>query len=361
MANVLYTPVALGDLTLKNRFVMAPMTRSRAEGNVPNALMREYYVQRAGAGLLITEGVAPAPDGLGYARIPGLFDETQAAGWGEIARAVHARGSRLFIQLMHTGRIGHPANLPAGATLVGPSAVAAAGQIWTDAAGMQAHPVPRAADAADLARLRQGFADAARLGVAHGVDGVELHAANGYLLAQFLNPRSNVRTDGYGGSAENRARFVLEAVDATAAAIGPRRVGIRLSPFNPFNDLEAGFEGEAEAFLSLVAELAGRDLAYLHLAGGTVPADLLPKVRAAWPGTLILNGGYDAGRAAGDIAQGRGELVSFGRPFVANPDFVERVGAGAPLAELDASTLYTPGARGYTDYPARDAAAGQAA
>lgn len=351
MSDRLFTPYTRTGLRLKNRIAMAPMTRSRAEGNLPNALMRDYYAQRSGAGLVISEGTAPSVDGLGYARVPGLFNEAQARGWGDIARAVQADGSRLFIQLMHTGRIGHPANLPQGGNLLAPSAVAADGQIWTDSAGMQPHPVPRAADAADLARIRAAHVSAATLAIAHGVDGVELHGANGYLLGQFMNPRSNRREDAYGGSPGKRLRFVLEVVDDTIAAIGKSRVGVRLSPFNPFNDLEVGFDGEREQFLQLVAELARRDIGYLHLAGGTVTGERLREVRAAFPGTLILNGDYDGARAEADLASGLADIIAFGRPFVANPDFAERLRTGAPIAELDPATLYTPGAAGYTDYP----------
>jgi N-ethylmaleimide reductase len=351
MTRLLDTPYERNGLKLKNRVVMAPMTRSRAEGNLPNALMAEYYGQRAGAGLVISEGAAPAPDGLGYARIPGLFNEAQARGWGAIAEALHAGGSRLFIQLMHSGRVGATANLPAGESLVAPSAIPAAGETWTDTAGMQPNATPRAATAEDLVRLRQAHVEAARLAVAHRVDGVELHGANGYLLGQFLNPRSNQRTDAYGGSAENRNRFVIEVVDATVAAIGKARVGVRLSPFNPFNDLEVNFEGEREQFLALVDALAARDIAYLHLAGGSVTGELLAEVRRRFPGTLITNGGYDGERAENDLASGVADLVSFGRPFIANPDLPERLRTGAPIADLDAGTLYTPGAAGYTDYP----------
>ena len=351
MATQLTQPYVRGALILQNRIVMAPMTRSRAPGALPNALMREYYAQRNGAGLIITEGVAPAPEALGYSRIPGLFNDEQARAWGDIARAAQAGGAKFWIQLMHTGRIGHPENLPAGAVMVGPSAIAAAGQIWTDGAGMQDHPVPKAMDAADIAAARDSFANAARLAVANGVDGIELHAANGYLLAQFLNPRSNQRTDAYGGSGENRRRFLLETVDATLAAIGKERTGVRLSPFNPYHDLEANFAGEREEFLATVAELAKRDIAYLHLAGGTVPAALLPEVRRLFPGNLILNGGYDVARAEADLAAGLGDLVAFGRPFISNPDLPERLRTGAPIAEFDAATFFSPGPAGYTDYP----------
>ena len=349
---LLHRPYDRAGLTLRNRIAMAPMTRSRAIGNVPNALMADYYRQRAGAGLVITEGTAPSPEALGYARIPGLFDEAQRAGWAAIADAVHAGGARLFVQLMHAGRIGHPDNLPAGATLLGPSAVAAAGTIWTDANGPQPHPVPKAMDADDMVRVRGAFADSAVLARAAGADGVELHAANGYLLAQFLNPGSNVRTDGYGGSAGNRRRFVLETVDATVGAIGAARVGIRLSPFNPYNDLEAGYDGERDEFLALVDALARRGLAYLHLGGGTVDDALLAEVRARWTGTLIVNGGYDAARAEAVLEGGLADLVAFGAPFIANPDLPDRLRLGLPLAAPDPATFFSGDARGYTDWPA---------
>ena len=349
---LLHRPYDRTGLTLRNRIAMAPMTRSRAIGNVPNALMADYYRQRAGAGLVITEGTAPSPEALGYARIPGLFDEAQRAGWAAIADAVHAGGARLFVQLMHAGRIGHPDNLPAGATLLGPSAVAAAGTIWTDANGPQPHPVPKAMDADDMVRVRGAFADSAVLARAAGADGVELHAANGYLLAQFLNPRSNVRTDGYGGSAGNRRRFVLETVDATVGAIGAARVGIRLSPFNPYNDLEAGYDGERDEFLALVDALATRGLAYLHLGGGTVDDALLAEVRARWTGTLIVNGGYDAAAPQAVLEGGLADLVAFGAPFIANPDLPDRLRLGLPLAAPDPATFFSGDARGYTDWPA---------
>ena len=354
---LLHRPFDRAGLALRNRIAMAPMTRSRALGNVPNALMVDYYRQRAGAGLVITEGTAPAPEALGYARIPGLFDEAQRAGWAAIADAVHAGGARLFVQLMHAGRIGHPDNLPAGATLLGPSAVAAAGTIWTDANGPQPHPVPKAMDATDIARVRAAFVDSAVLARAAGVDGVELHGANGYLLAQFLNPRSNRRTDAYGGTAANRRRFVLETVDATAAAIGAGHVGIRVSPFNPYNDLEAGYDGEREEFLALVDALATRGLAYLHLAGGTVDDALLAEVRRRFPGTLIVNGGYDAARAESVLERGLADLVAFGAAFIANPDLPRRLRLGAPLAAADPATFFSAGADGYTDWPALETAA----
>ena len=360
MSAKLLSPATLAGLSLQNRVVMAPMTRSRAPGNVPNALMAKYYGQRAGAGLLVTEGTSPSPNGLGYSRIPGLFNAEQAKGWAAVARAAHAGGARLSIQLMHVGRIGHPANLPEGAELLAPSAIAAAGQVWTDAQGMQDHPVPREMDANDLARTRDEYVASARLAREAGIDLVELHAANGYLLGQFLNPKSNQRSDAYGGSAENRRRFVLEVVDATIAAIGAGRVGVRISPFNAFNDLAANYEGEAGETLALVDELARRGIAYLSLIAtpGAVPADFVDQVRRRFAGTLILAGDYDGARAEADLQAGRADLIAFGRPFVANPDLPARLAQGAPLAQMQADKLYTPGPEGYTDYPAlRESAA----
>ena len=350
----LFQPLAAGPLSLDNRIAMAPMTRSRAPGNLPNTLMADYYRQRNSAGMIISEGTSPSPEGLGYSRIPGLFNQAQADGWREVARAVHEGAAKLVIQLMHTGRIGHPDNLPDGASMVGPSAVAAVGQMWTDNGGMQAHPVPRAMDDADLARVREDYAQAARLAVAAGVDGVELHAANGYLLAQFLNPKSNIRADRYGGSAENRRRFVLEVVDAVSAAIGADRVGVRISPFNTFNDLVSGYPDEEAETIALASELAARKIGYLHLIAtpGNVPNSTVHGVREAFPGTLMLAGEFNRERAEAALAMGRADLVAFARGFIANPDLPERMRLDLPLSNFDAGTLYTPGAPGYNDYPA---------
>lgn len=360
MSTKLLSPATVAGLSLQNRVVMAPMTRSRALGNLPGELMATYYGQRAGAGLLITEGTSPSPNGLGYARIPGLFNAAQAQGWAAVAKAAHAGGARVSIQLMHAGRIGHPANLPEGAELLAPSAIAAAGQVWTDAQGMQDHPVPREMSAADIASTRDEYVRSAILAREAGIDLVELHAANGYLLGQFLNPRSNQRSDEYGGSAENRRRFLLELVDATVAAIGAGRVGVRLSPFNAFNDLAANYEGEAEEALALVEELSRRGIAYLSLIAtpGAVSPGFVDAVRERFTGTLILAGDYDAARAEADLQAGRADLIAFGRPFIANPDLPARLASGAELAPMQADKLYTPGPEGYTDYPAlRESAA----
>jgi N-ethylmaleimide reductase len=227
----LFSKTTLGSLTLQNHLVIAPMTRNRATNNIPNDLMAQYYAQRASAGLIITEGTSPSPNGLGYPRIPGIFSAAQVAGWKRVTDAVHARGAKIFIQFMHCGRIAHPLNLPSGAHMLAPSAVAAAGDIYTDAEGMKQNAMPQAMTEADIKTTIQEFAQAAKNAVAAGFDGVELHGANGYLLEQFIRPNSNQRTDRYGGSIENRARFVLEVADAVIEAIGKDKVGIRLSPF----------------------------------------------------------------------------------------------------------------------------------
>jgi N-ethylmaleimide reductase len=341
----------LRTLLLPNRIVMAPMTRSRAIGAVPNALMRDYYAQRAGAGLIVTEGIAPSPNGLGYARIPGLFSHEQIAGWRTVTEGVHARGGRIFAQLMHVGRIAHPLNMPSGARIVAPSALAAAGKMYTDARGPQDHPQPAEMSAADIRATREEFVSAARNAIAAGFDGVELHGANGYLLEQFMHPHSNRRTDEYGGSDENRNRFVVEVAQATAAAIGGAQVGIRLSPYNTFNDL-APRDDAARAYAQLARELRG--LAYVHLVRNAHPryAATQANIRAAFGGPIMLNGGFDADAAERALAAGDADLISFGRPFIANPDFVRRVETHAALAEADAGTFYTPGAEGYLDYPA---------
>jgi N-ethylmaleimide reductase len=344
-------------LQLKNRLVMAPLTRSRAvENNTPNALMAEYYAQRAGAGLIITEGTSPSPNGLGYPRIPGLFNAAHVAGWRTVTEAVHARGAKIFVQLMHTGRVTHPANLPAGAEVVAPSALTLSGQMYTDSAGMQPHPTPRAMTQADIDGTLAEYVNAARLAMEAGFDGVELHAANGYLLEQFLNPHANQRSDAYGGSAENRNRFVLDVAHAVAAAIGPQRVGIRVSPYGVFNDMGA-FEGMEAQYLALAHALGALQLAYLHLVdhssmgAPTVAAEFKAQLRAAFGGTFIGSGGFDGAAAETALREGRADLIAFGRLWLANPDLEERLQRKLPLNDPDPSTFYTPGAKGYTDYP----------
>ena len=354
---LLFNKTTLGSLALQNRLVMAPMTRNRATGNVPNDLMAQYYAQRAAAGLIVTEGTSPSPNGLGYPRIPGIFSAEQVAGWKRVTDAVHAKGARIFVQFMHCGRIAHPLNLPAGARVLAPSAVAAAGEMYTDAEGMKPHPVPQAMNEADIQAAIEEFAQAARNAVAAGFDGIELHAANGYLLEQFIRPNSNTRTDRYGGAIENRARFVLKVVDATAQAIGKDKIGIRLSPFGVFNDMPLYDAMEAD-YGYLARELNARRPAYVHLVDHSpmgapkVPDSIKATFRKEFKGALILSGGYDAARAEADLAAGKCDLVAVGRPFLANPDLVARWQAGAAVNAPDMQTFYTPGPKGYTDYPA---------
>jgi N-ethylmaleimide reductase len=352
----LFTPYTLSSIELPNRVVMAPLTRCRAIGNVPNALMTEYYEQRASVGLIITEGTSPSPNGLGYARMPGIFSAEQVAGWKGVTDAVHAKGGHIFLQVMHTGRMSHPLNMAADARIVAPSAIAAAGEMYTDQEGPQPQPVPEEMSAADIDAAIEEFVQAAKNAVAAGFDGIELHGANGYLIEQFLNPSANERTDEYGGSAENRNRFAIEVARRTAAAIGAGKVGIRLSPYGANGDLKP-FEGLHEQYVALSRELGQIGLAYIHVVDHSamgapeVPWAIKDAIREAFGGTLILSGGYDAERAEVDLNEGRGHLVAFGRPALANPDLVDRLKAGAELNEPDYSTLYTPGPEGYTDYP----------
>ncbi len=345
----LFSNYRLGELELPNRIVMAPMTRSRAIGGIPNDLMRDYYAQRAEAGLLITEGIAPSPNGLGYARIPGLFSKEQVAGWRGVTQAVHDAGGRIFAQLMHTGRIAHPANLPPDARVLAPSAVAAGGQMYTDDAGLQPMPRPTAMTEAQVESTRREFVIAARHAIDAGFDGVELHAANGYLLEQFLHPHTNRRTDGYGGSTDARTRFVAEVAQQVAEEIGSTRVGVRLSPFNTFNDLPE-HDAVVEQYDSVARALRG--VLYLHVIDNANEQyhRALAAIRDQFDGTLIRNGGYDPERATSTLANGSADLISFGRPFIANPDFVQRLTRGVPLATPDPSTFYTPGPAGYLDY-----------
>lgn len=354
--SMLFSPATLGALKLQNHMVMAPMTRNRATGNVPNDLIVEYYRQRASAGLIITEGTSPSPNGLGYPRIPGIFSAQQVDGWRKVATAVHEGGAKIFVQLMHTGRIGHPLNLPQGARVLGPSAIAAAGEIYTDAEGMKPHPTPEPMTEADIKATIEEFAQAARNAIAAGCDGVELHAANGYLLEQFIRPTSNQRTDRYGGSIENRARIVIEAAQAAIAAIGAEKVGIRLSPYGAFNDMPAYPEMEAD-YAYLAARLNELGLMYVHLVDHSpmgappVPGSIKQTFRQVFNRTLILSGGYDAKRAEADLTENACDLIAVGRPFLANPDLVARWTSGAALNEIDFNTFYTPGEKGFTDYP----------
>ncbi|MDH3215975.1 MAG: alkene reductase [Candidatus Krumholzibacteria bacterium] len=353
----LYSQTSLGPLTLQNHLVMGPMTRSRAAGNIPNELMMEYYAQRGSAGLIITEGTSPSPNGLGYPRIPGIFSPPQVEGWKRITDAVHAKGAKMFVQLMHCGRIAHPLNLPAGTRVLAPSAVMAAGEMFTDDEGLKPHPVPQAMTGEDITATIAEYAQAAGNAVTAGFDGIELHSANGYLLEQFIRPNTNQRTDGYGGPIENRARFVLEVVEAVIGAIGKDKVGIRLSPFGVFNDMPS-YDAMETDYAYLAQQLDASGLVYIHLVdhssmgAPSVPDAIKEIFRTVFRRTLILSGGYDAKRAESDLATGKCDLIAVGRPFLANPDLVDRWKTGAAVNEPDMDTFYTPGPKGYTDYPA---------
>jgi len=354
---MLFDAFVTPSMTLANRVVMAPLTRSRAvDANTPNALMAAYYGQRAAAGLIITEGTSPSPNGLGYARIPGLFNADDVQGWKLTTSAVHAMGGKIFVQLMHCGRVAHVANLPPGAEVVGPGDIACPGEMVTDTLGKQPHSTPRAMSEMDIRRAVGEYAQSARLAIEAGFDGVELHGANGYLIEQFLNPHVNRRVDGFGGDIEGRNRFAIEVATATVAAIGSARVGMRLSPYGVFNGTGDYPDVEAQ-YLALAARLSALQLMYLHLVDHSsmgapvVPADFKLRLRAGFNRLFILSGGFNRDSAEAALVAGRGDLVAFGRAMLANPDLVARMQQGAALNEPDPSTFYTAGPRGYTDYP----------
>lgn len=359
--NRLYSKYLLGKNWLKNRVVMSPMTRSRANGNVPNDLLVEYYSQRSGAGLIVTEGTSPSPNGLGYARIPGIYNQEQKEGWKKVTDAVHRNQGRIFVQIMHTGRVGHQLNLPKGAEVLGPSAVGKSGNVWTDSEGEQPYTPPREMTKDDIKVAIQEYVDASKLAIEAGFDGVELHAANGYLIDQFINTGSNKRNDEYGGDASKRNRFAIEVAKAVVQAIGADKVGVRLSPYGVFNDLEIYDEIESQ-YTELASAFGKLGLVYVHIVdhssmGATKPEEsTVRSIREAYKagnpnGTYILSGGYDPERAESDLANGNADLIAVGRNFISNPDLVERWQNGIALTEPDYSTFYTPGEKGYTDYP----------
>lgn len=353
----LLSPFQLGPMQLPNRVVMAPMTRNRAgPGDVPGPMNATYYVQRAGAGLIVSEGTQVSPQGQGYAATPGIYSAEQVAGWRTVTDAVHAAGGRIFLQLWHVGRISHPSVQPNNGIPVAPSALKPAGQIVTRQ-GMQDFVTPRALETNEIAgvveEFRRGAANAKRA----GFDGVELHGANGYLVDQFLRDKTNKRSDRYGGSALNRARFLIEVTEAIAGEWGGERVGVRLAPTNPFNDIADS--NPAATFGVAVAELNRLGLGYLHivepLPSDPVAAGETPDIkffRRIWRGVLMGNKGYDFARADAAVRDGIVDLVSFAALFLANPDLPERFRRGAPLNTPDRSTFYAGGEKGYIDYPA---------
>lgn len=354
----LFDGVTLGDLTLPNRVVMAPMTRGRAgEGQIANALMAEYYAQRADAGLIVTEGTAISPQGYGWVGSPGIYTDAQASGWRLVTDAVHRAGGRVFLQLWHTGRVSHP-DFQGGKAPVGPSAVMAGGHVHTPS-GKKSYVTPRAMTQEEIASTVRDYATATKLAREAAFDGVEIHAAYGYLIDQFIRDGSNHRTDAYGGTVQKRLRFLLEVTEAVARAWSPGRVGVRLSPTSDLNDMRDG--NPNDTFVRATAELGRFDLAYLHIIENrtrdkSAPSDsqIAPAMRAHFRGPFILNGGYDAMTGARAVRDGESDLIAYARWFLANPDLVTRFRLGASLNRPDPATFYSAGAAGYTDYPVLD-------
>ncbi|MCC7272572.1 MAG: alkene reductase [Alphaproteobacteria bacterium] len=349
----LFDPVAAGDLLLPNRIVMAPLTRSRAGTvRVPNALMRDYYVQRASAGMILTEATSVTPMGVGYADTPGIWSDEQVAGWREVTDAVHAAGGRILLQLWHVGRISDPVFLD-GALPVAPSAIAAKGNVSL-LRPQRPFVTPRALERQEIPGVVAAFRKGAENAERAGFDGVELHGANGYLLDQFLQDGSNRRTDDYGGSIENRARLMLEATDAAIAIWGAGRVGMHLAPRGDSHSM--GDSDPAATFGYVARELGRRRIAFICAREALGPDRIGPQLKAAFGGTYIANERFDAASAEQVLAAGEADAVAFGKLFIANPDLPRRLAEGAPLNAWDAATFYTPGAQGYVDYPALEAA-----
>ncbi len=353
----LFTASQTGAVSLLNRIVMAPMTRCRAIGNIPNNLMATYYEQRAQAGLIITEGTSPSPNGLGYARIPGIFKPAQIAGWKKVTNAVHSKGGKIFVQLMHTGRISHSLNMVEGSQILAPSAIKAAGQMWTDGKQLQDFPVPKEMTADDVVSTKKEFATAAKNAKEADFDGVELHGANGYLLEQFLSPISNQRTDNYGGNIENRCRFIIEVVTEVVKVIGKENTGIRLSPYGVASDMPHYPEID-ETYDYLSKKLNELGIAYIHLVDHSamgapaVPDSIKKTISSNFKNTIILCGGYDLEKAELDLDNGNADLIAFGRPFINNPDLVERMEHNWPLSKtMNMDQFYTADEKGYSDYP----------
>ncbi len=351
-SSALFNPITIGnDLQLRNRIVMAPMTRSRAEENdIPSELAIEYYRQRADAGLIITEGTHPSIHGKGYARTPGIYSDSQIQAWQKITAAVHQAGSKIFLQLMHVGRVAHPLNKAQHAQTVAPSAVKAAGTIFTDQQGLQEMVEPRALQTQEISQVIEEYRQATVNAFSAGFDGVELHGASGYLPMQFLSSNTNLRHDQYGGPASNRIRFILETLAAMAAVRGPEKVGLRIWPGSNFNDVHDA--NPVETYTTLIQAVNPLKLAYLHvIMSPDKNLDAFKLARENYQGVLIINGGFNAETGAAAIRTGLADLVSFGSLYVANPDLATRFAKEAVLNTPDPKTFYTPGAKGYTDYP----------
>ncbi|WP_437674102.1 alkene reductase [Sorangium sp. So ce131] len=355
-SDLLFSPFALGSLALPNRVVMAPLTRCRAgEGNVPTELNALYYEQRASAGFIVSEATQVSPEGVGYLRTPGIHTDEQVEGWRLVTGAIHRAGGRIFLQLWHVGRASHVSFQPGRQAPIAPSALAIRNAHAHTPEGTQPYSTPRALEAREIPGIVGQFAEGARRAKAAGFDGVEIHGANGYLIDQFLRDGANRRTDAYGGSVQNRSRFLLEVVEAVTGVFGADRVGLRVSPTSPYNDMSDS--NPVELFGHVAAEVSARKLVYLHvvepLAAGAqgAAARVTPALRERFRGALIANGGYTLEAAEQALRAGAADLVSFGAPFLANPDLPERLARRAPLNPPDVATFYSEGPRGYTDYP----------
>jgi len=358
MTTSLFSPFPLGDLTLPNRIVMAPLTRNRArpDGDVPHALNVTYYAQRASAGLIITEATQISPEGKGYIQTPGIYSAAQVAGWRAVTDAVHAKGGHIFLQLWHVGRISHTSLQPNGEPPVAPSAIRANSQVFT-AKGFEQTSAPRALETTEVGRIVEDYRKAAVNAKEAGFDGVELHAANGYLIDQFLRDGTNKRTDQYGGSLENRTRLLAEGLAALTGVFPASRVGVRFSPFSSFGDISDS--DPMATFSAAIARANDAGLVYIHVIEGETgasrelpPGADLAALRKLFKGAYIANNGYDRESAIRAVESGAADLIAFGRPFIANPDLVERLKQNAPLNEPQPATFYGGGAEGYTDYAA---------
>ena len=354
----LLSPLKTEHISFKNKVVMAPLTRSRSTaGHIPTDIMIQYYAERAGAGLIITEGTSPSLNGVGYPRIPGIYSREQVKAWTPVATAVHKNNGKIFMQLMHSGRISHPDNMSKDAVVFAPSAIRPQEtKMYVDGKGELPIPEPTAMSLENIEDTIEEYVTAAKNAVEAGFDGVEVHSANGYLLDQFLNTGTNNRTDNYGGSIENRCRFTLEVTARVIAAIGKEKVGIRISPNGKMNDI-GPFDSQKETFDYLSAKLEEIAPVYIHLVNHgsmgapSLPEDIKKNIRNRFSGLIILSGGYDAVEANQDLLDNEGDLVAFGRKFIANPDLVNRFEKDVSLNEPDQETFYTPGREGYIDYP----------
>lgn len=345
----LFEPLQLGDLELKNRIIMAPMTRSRADiDGCANANMAEYYRQRATAGLIISEGVYPSEDGKGYCRTPGIVSQAHIQSWQAVTQSVHQQGGKIAMQIMHCGRIAHAANKAPSSKTIAPSAIQAQGKMYTDALGMQDFDQPEALTESAIKQVINEFAQATKNALTAGFDAVELHCTSGYLPAQFLSSGSNQRNDVYGGSVENRIRFVVECLQAMVAEAGAGRVGLRICPGNPFNDLDDA--NPLQTFQALLTAIAPLQLAYLHGIKSPVGIDMVALAKNHFKGPLILNDGFDQLSAETSLETQEAAAISFARLFIANPDLVQRFKQAQTLSSFEHKTLYTPGAQGYSDY-----------